>query len=130
MRSSSPAPAGLGCRMAGTPGATLPASLERTGTSMGRSRPIEPGERPALHASCQRRLLGSFPVSDSAVTPLEAPRSAPPVPRIAWPEEPPNRFELLHLLSDDETATLLERHLVRVARSRGAVELAIGEGLL
>lgn len=52
------------------------------------------------------------------------------MPRIAWPEEPPNRFELLHLLSDDETATLLERHLVRVARSRGAVGLAIGEGLL
>jgi hypothetical protein len=69
-------------------------------------------------------------LSDSTARRPEVPRSAPPLPLIAWPAEPPTRFELLGLLSDEETATTLERHLARVARSQGAVELALGEGLL
>lgn len=81
-------------------------------------------------------MVAWLTVSDSTAKPLEVSRSAPapapaPLPPpIAWPAEPPNRFELVHLLSDEETATTIERHLARVARSQGAVELAIGEGLL
>jgi hypothetical protein len=48
---------------------------------------------------------------------------------VEWPAEPLDRADLLALLSDDETALTWERHLVRVARTQAAVELAIGDGL-
>jgi hypothetical protein len=46
----------------------------------------------------------------------------------AWTLEPPPRDELAHVLRD-EAATLVDRLLVRVARGRGALDVALGEGL-
>ncbi len=46
----------------------------------------------------------------------------------AWILTPPPAHELAHILRD-EAALLLDRLLVRVARGRGALDVAIGEGL-
>jgi hypothetical protein len=68
-------------------------------------------------------------VSEDTTLPVDAAQGPTPVVPIEWNAEPLTRWELLGLLSDDETALQLERHLARVARTQGAIELAIGEGL-
>jgi len=65
-------------------------------------------------------LPGSFPAA----------LAAPPedLAREAWLLEPPMLYEIPHVLRN-EAGLLLDRLLVRVARGRGALDVAIGEAL-
>ncbi|WP_242393945.1 HNH endonuclease signature motif containing protein [Anaeromyxobacter oryzisoli] len=67
--------------------------------------------------------VGSSPLVTSAAPPSEA------LARAAWQLEPPMPHERPHVLRE-EAALLVDGLLARVARGRGALDIALGEGLL